>query len=195
MTDPASSTRNHSWKRFIPIVAPIVVIIAIAIGGLSFLKSQVGAPGADGDGHAEVRVGATLPDFTLSRFRGGKIEYSKLKHKIALINFWATWCEACVIEMPSIVKLREAFQKDGFEVITINVDENPEAVMGRALEQFKIDFAAYYDADQELSRFFDVHAIPFTVILDKDRKVLMAESGDRDWNSQQVHAQMKEWLK
>lgn len=96
--------------------------------------------------------------------------------------------------MPSIVNLRKAYQDRGFEVLGINVDENPEKVLPKVLSEFKIDFPVYGDPEGKLSSLFDVHAIPFTVILNHQRKILLVQDGGQDWNSKAIRNQLERWL-
>ena len=62
------------------------------------------------------------------------------------------------------------------------------------MKQTGIDFQVYTDPETRLSELFDVHAIPLTVILDKDRRILFMESGEMDWTSHQFKAQLERWL-
>lgn len=189
MTSGDATSRNPLWK----ILLPILVIVGVAIGGLYVLKSQLGDPNSAG--HDTLGVGDQLPDITFHKLGGGEVKFSELGKKVVLVNFWATWCEACVVEMPSIVALRKSYVDQGFEVAFVSVDENPEAVLPRFLSKLKIGFQTYVDKDQELAEMFDVHAIPLTVILNQNREILFIESGERDWNSEQVRKQVEEWLK
>lgn len=178
---------------------PVVIILALVVGGLYAVKSQVSRPAgsaADGvpGGRAEIQVGKRLPDFELQQFQGKALKASELGAKVTLINFWATWCEACMVEMPSIIKLRHAYSAKGFEVVAINVDQNPEAVIPRVTQKFGFGFPVYFDKDQKLSDLFDIEAIPLTVLIDKDRKILLIENGERDWNGSDIRARLERWL-
>jgi thiol-disulfide isomerase/thioredoxin len=189
MTTDGTSSRNGIWKALLP----IAVILVLVVGGLFAIKSTVGKRP---EGAVEVKVGATLPDFKLKRFGGdgGEVLLSSLPAKVLMVNFWATWCEACMVEMPSIVKLRSRYHAQGFEVLPVNVDENPEKVLPEILPELGLTFGVYHDGDGELSRIFDVHAIPLTVILDRNRKVLFIEGGERDWDDREIHAMLERWL-
>ena len=99
-----------------------------------------------------------------------------------------------MIEMPSIVKLRETYRAKGFEVVAINLDEKPTAALPQTMKKLGIDFTVYLDHDQKLADLFRVEAIPLTVILDKDRKVLMIENGEKDWDGAEFRAQLEKWL-
>ena len=188
MTTPPASTRNPFafWK----VILPVLVILAITVAALSYLKGQTSAnPDA-----ADLRVGGKIPEFTLTQFGGGKVPVSSLKGKVLMVNFWATWCEACMVEMPSIVKLRNQYKSKGFEVVAVDVDENPEAVLPKTLKNFGIDFPVYTDSDGHISGQFDVQAIPLTVIMNQNREILFIETGGHDWDGEDIHQQMDKWL-
>jgi thiol-disulfide isomerase/thioredoxin len=179
------------------VLIPVVGIIILAAIGLTLIKEQTASKKAASTSEqapAEVRVGSTLPDIALQRFQGKPTHLSELGAKVVLINFWATWCEACLVEMPSIIELRKAFKAKGFDVAAVNVDEKPEAVLPPALKKLGIDFPVYTDSEGKLGDFFDIHAIPLTVIVDKNRKILMIQSGDFQWNSSDMRAQVSQWL-
>ena len=112
-----------------------------------------------------------------------------------VVDFWATWCEACMEEMPSMVALREKYAAQGFEILAINVDENPSQSVPPIVNSLKIKFPIFTDKTNALSEMFDVHAIPLSVMINKDRKILMIESGGREWNDDEVHQMLEKWLK
>ena len=182
----------------IKIFVPIALILVLVVGGLYVVKSQFGKPTPGGtagpSGPAEIQPGKTLPDFEINQFQGKELKASELGSKVMLVNFWATWCEACMVEMPSIIKLRNAYAAKGFEVVAVNVDQNPNAVLPRTIQKFGFGFPVYFDKDQKLSDFFNIEAIPLTIILDKDRKILLIENGERDWNGADIRAQLERWL-
>ncbi len=187
---------TQSAPKFLKIMIPVVVIVALAAGTVAILKSRVTSEPAGNtqNGAVELAIGATLPDFELNTLDGKKLHASELKGKVLLVNFWATWCEACMVEMPSIVALHQRFKDKGLEVVAINVDENPESVVPKTAQELKLDFPVYRDPESSLADLFDVHAIPLTVIMDHNRKVLLIETGERDWNGSEVHKLVGDWL-
>jgi thiol-disulfide isomerase/thioredoxin len=143
-----------------------------------------------------ITEGSTLPDFSVLQFgsKHAPTPISKLAGKVTLVNFWATWCEACMVEMPSLVRLQQAYKDKGLEVVEIDLDEQPEAVLPKTLKRLGIGFPVYLDNGTELSDLFDIQAIPLTIVLDKNRKVLLIENGERDWNGQDFRAELDRWL-
>ncbi len=125
---------------------------------------------------------------------GKKMQFSSLAPKLVLINFWATWCEACMTEMPSLVKLRDRYADKGFEIYGVNVDQNPKRAAEELRSKFGAKFPLFTDPGNALSEFFSVQAIPFSVILTKDRTVQFTLAGDQDWDDPSIHVMIEDWL-
>jgi thiol-disulfide isomerase/thioredoxin len=197
--DSNSGNKKTFMSGLMKALVPLVVILAIIVVGLQLVKYKLNSetstaqPQGGGD-VATLSEGTVLPDFDLQTLEGKKLKFSDLKAKVVLINFWATWCEACVIEMPSIVKLYQSYKDKGLEIVGVNLDEKPDAVVPKAVKQLKIDFPIYVDSSGALANLFDVHAIPLTVILNHDRKILYVEGGERDWTDSEIKTKMDQWV-
>lgn len=174
---------------------PIVIILVLVVIALMTIKASV---------HKEVRLnsqvvemveGAEVPNFQLTYLNEKKIAIDDLPYKVMLINFWASWCDACMDEMPSLMVLRERYLAQGFEVLGVNVDDNPSSVVPPILKSRNIKFPIFTDLDGALSGLFDVHAIPLSVIVSKKRKILYIETGGREWNEPEFHQMLEKWLK
>lgn len=172
---------------------PVVVTAAALFIVLSIVKEMTGGPATSRSG-IDVKVGTQIPDYTLQVFPKGTSRLSEIKKKVILINFWASWCEACISEMPSINALRADYKDRGFEVLGINLDEKPEAVVPKSVAALKMLFPVFVDPEAKIADDFDVHAIPFTVVVDADRRILAFEAGERDWNSRSFRSRIEDWL-
>ncbi|MBI4924280.1 MAG: TlpA family protein disulfide reductase [Bdellovibrio sp.] len=161
---------------------PLVILLLVILGALLFIKHQIPNTTLN---NQHVHIGDQVTDFSLKQFNFEKKShfFSELKAKVALINFFASWCESCMLEIPALIKLRSLYQNKGFELILVNLDEKPEAVLPKFINNFEINFPIYIDTTGKLGVFFNVQAIPTTVILDKNRKILLLETGDRNWES------------
>jgi thiol-disulfide isomerase/thioredoxin len=195
-TPSASPYLNDAPPSKKRIYLPLIGILVLVVTTLLVIKASVNRQGPTAlSDRIDLAEGIQLPDMELNSLDGSKVMLSKLPHKIMMINFWATWCDSCIEEMPSLVKLRDKYASLGFEVLGINVDENPKKAAPPMIEKFKMKFPQYTDKGNVLAELFDVHAIPLSVILNQDRKVLMFETGGRDWDSEEVHQMMELWLK
>jgi thiol-disulfide isomerase/thioredoxin len=203
---PALETPAMRTKMFRALI-PVAAILAAVVTGLLLVKSKVPDPDAphaviEGDASpstGEITVGSVIPDFSLKRFSPQASEmkevgFKDIKGKVFLINFWATWCEACVVEMPSIVKLRKEYASKGLEVVAVSLDEDPGAALPQAMKELGMDFDVYTDQDSKFAEAFNVRAIPLTIIVDRKGKVLFIENGERDWAGDDIKAKIDGWL-
>ena len=173
------------------VLVPLGIILAVIWGALTVLKSQM-APRESG--RLELKVGATLPDLTFNQTDGKSFKLSDSKAKVILINFWATWCEACMEEMPSLVQLHNTYQSKGLEIYGVNLDEDPAKAIAATSKEFEIKFTSFFDRDGKLGEAFDVHAIPLTITVDQMRKILEIKAGDRDWMDKSYLQKLENWL-
>jgi Tfp pilus assembly protein PilF/peroxiredoxin len=110
------------------------------------------------------------PGFNVRSIAGEDLSLNRLKGKIVLLDFWATWCGPCLAEMPSVKELWKKYRGDQFVILGISLDRDRRA-LDRYLSQEGITWPQVYDrgSDQtSLSRVYGVHAIPHTVLLDQD---------------------------
>jgi thiol-disulfide isomerase/thioredoxin len=122
------------------------------------------------------------------------VTFAKFKGKAVLVNFWASWCEACMAEMPSIQRLYGELKDKGLEVVAINVDDAPEKVVPTITKRLNLTFPIFTDPSRKLSQIFEVVAIPFSVVADRNQNIVWAESGERDWSSDAVVSEIKKLL-
>ena len=193
--EDAETTLHEDPPNRKKIFIPIAVILVVIVGGLMAMKYSVHKEAHLASQPVELVEGAEVPDIELTKLEGGKVQISDLSNKVMMINFWATWCEACMEEMPSIVTLRDQYSSQGFEVLSINVDENPAQATPAVIKRLGIKFPIFTDAGNTLAELFDVHAIPLTVVINKSRKILLVEPGGRDWNTDEMHQLMDHWVK
>ena len=152
------------------------------------------------DNHAtfQAEAGEIVPDADFSSLHSGTLRLTDVMKregtKIALINFWATWCEGCVTEMPSLNLLYQDFQAKGFTVLAVSVDDNPAQVLPRFLDRIGVKFPIYVDRGQKLAELFHVNALPVSFIVDQNLRILQVEVGDRNWNTPEIRARMEAWL-
>jgi thiol-disulfide isomerase/thioredoxin len=107
--------------------------------------------------------------------------------KVVLLNFWATWCPPCRVEIPDLVRLHEDFDHSKVAVIGVSLDnrgsaEQVQAQLKRAIDQFRISYTIVLDDRFELNRKYGgFGGIPTTFLIDQDGKVLKTYSGPRPY--------------
>jgi peroxiredoxin len=110
-------------------------------------------------------VGAAAPDFDLNKLNGENIKLNDLRGKIVVINFWATWCEPCKIEMPFFESLYLA-QNPKLEILAVNFDEPPQQVQ-QFVDDFGISFPVLLDPGAEVQKLYRVRGYPTTFVVDE----------------------------
>jgi len=118
---------------------------------------------------AFIRVGADAPDFSLTDLNDQTIHLKSLFGKPIVLNFWATWCGPCRIEMPML----DAFYQDhieDIELLAINMQEKEQPVQAFAYE-YNLDFPILLDLDAEVSTMYRIQGLPTTIILTSEGKI------------------------
>jgi thiol-disulfide isomerase/thioredoxin len=114
---------------------------------------------------------------------GNTVSLSAFRGKIVFLNFWATWCPTCVVEMPSMQKLHRRFKDKNFVMVAINLHET-DAQVKSFFRKFKLSFTALLDSSGEVGSWFAVNALPTTFVLDKEGRIVGKALGPREWDSQ-----------
>lgn len=118
----------------------------------------------------------TFPQFALPLLGGGRMTRNDLKGRVALVNFWASWCHPCREEMPALDSLRTTLETDpGFVFLTMNEDINPDNAE-QFVREFGFGFPVLLGRGQ-LRREFHYIGLPMTVLLDREAKVVQRWSG------------------
>ena len=103
------------------------------------------------------------------------------------INFWTTWCLACVVEMPSMEKLHQKFKEKDFAMVGINLQESDATVL-KFLKEHQLTFTTLLDSNGKVGAAFRIRGIPTTFILDKSGIIIGRAMGPREWDSRDSFA-------
>jgi thiol-disulfide isomerase/thioredoxin len=116
--------------------------------------------------------------FTLKDAQGQDVKLETFKGQVVLLNFWATWCGPCRLEIPWFVELQEKYRGQGLRVVGVSVDDPPEALPPFA-KQFKVNYPLVVGLDREdvQNAFGPVFAVPITVIIGRDGRVCVKHIG------------------
>jgi peroxiredoxin len=109
-------------------------------------------------------------DFTLKDLKGKKVTLSELRGKVVIVNFWATWCPPCKMEMPDLDLIYTRFQPQGLVVLAITDEELFKA--GSFITYAGYHFPVLLDTDKKVHKQFHITGIPTTFIFDRDGKLL-----------------------
>ncbi|WP_019141940.1 TlpA disulfide reductase family protein [Noviherbaspirillum massiliense] len=151
-------------RKFVTLA--IVALVAGALGLAVGLKKHEASP-------AESTAVANLLNQSMTNLQGNPESLSKWKGKALVVNFWATWCEPCVEEMPELSALQAQLQPRNIHILGIGIDSLDN--VARFAEKYKIAYPLYIGgmSGSELSRQLGNKAggLPFTVLVGSDGKV------------------------
>lgn len=118
--------------------------------------------------------GTPVPDIALLDPNGKELRLSSYRGKVVLIDFWASWCKPCRAEMPKVVALYKKYKDKGFEIFGVSLDKDKESWV-QAIKQDGITWPQVSDLkfwNSEVVGIFNVEAIPYTILIDKDGKIV-----------------------
>lgn len=130
--------------------------------------------------NSNVKIGATVPEFSVISLEDSKKTYSPeaLKGKYYLIDFWATWCGPCVGEMGNLHKAYEKFKSKNFEILSLSFDNEPEDVAAFRQGKWKMPWLHTFVLEgfrSELAKRFEVVGIPKPILVDPNGKIIATE--------------------
>jgi len=118
----------------------------------------------------EPEVVRIAPDFTLSSTDGNRVRLSDYRGKVVLLDFWATWCPPCRAAIPHVVQLQNKYRADGFAVLGMNMDQNPEDLVA-FLSRVAVNYPTLKTDPETLQAYGGVSSIPLTLLIDRQGKI------------------------
>ncbi|MGH8223110.1 MAG: TlpA family protein disulfide reductase [Woeseiaceae bacterium] len=121
-------------------------------------------------------TGQPAPDFALKSATGQNLRLSEYRGDVVMINFWATWCGPCRQEMPLLDELYGRYQRVGFSLLGVNIDDDSRRAL-QMVEELGVTFPVLFDETKEVSKLYQVEAMPVTVLLDREGTVRHVHHG------------------
>ena len=144
---------------------------------------------------AAASVHATpAPDFTLKTLDGPALRLAEQRGQVVLVNFWASWCAPCKVEMPHLNRLADKYRDTGVVMLAVNVDDDPKKAAAEA-RKLGINFPVLLDTAKTASKAYQLQAMPTTVLVDRDGKVRHVHQGYRAGYEQTYDEQLRALVK
>jgi peroxiredoxin len=159
--------RTYHWQLWIAlglIAIGMASILLIAFPQFTPIANQ---DSTDSSNEPAPMVGAIAPDFNLPNLDQERIHLSDFKGRPIMLNFWATWCDPCLVEMPFIQERYEEFAEDGLVVLAINYAE-PEKVVEAFRDEFNLTFELVLDPVADVQRLYKIRGYPTSVFIDTE---------------------------
>ena len=154
-------------------VALVIAIMAMLASGKYLDRNRKhGAMKLVGNVH-----GVAAPDFTLISLDGGKVSLSDYRGKAVLLNFWATWCPPCKVEMPWFENLQTQYAKDGLVVLGVAMDDSEPATIAKFASTLGVNYPVLLGTDKVSDDYGDVQYLPTTFYIGRDGTIVDKMTG------------------
>jgi peroxiredoxin len=160
---------------------------------LCLMAAMVGVGGAAPSdifpvaGRHSVKLGEPAPNFQLRDMQGQLVALSDLRGKVVMVNFWATWCGPCRVEMPAMEKLYRTFSRKDFEILAVSTDAQGVAVTRPFQQENHLTFPILHDPDYLVGLTYGARSLPMTFMVDRQGVVRHQIFGARDWGAAEAH--------
>lgn len=132
---------------------------------------------------AEPQEAIPAPDFTLKSLNGEEVSLSQQRGKYVLVNFWATWCGPCKVEMPSLEILHQRFKSKNFSLLAISNDMFGAKIVEPFAKANNLSFPILLDQQLQASNKYGVVSLPTTFMIDPKGNIIGELRGAEDWAS------------
>jgi thiol-disulfide isomerase/thioredoxin len=148
-----------------------LVVVAVIIAGMlyfGFHAARRSGPGAA----TSTAKSSVAPDFTLESLDGKNVRLSDLRGKAVLLNFWATWCGPCKIEMPWFVELQNQYGPQGLQIIGVAMDESGKDDIAKFAKEMGVNYPVLLGKEAVGEAYGGVPALPETFFISRDGKIV-----------------------
>ena len=156
----------------------VLVVIAVIVGAMLYVGIHASRKNrAAGSVSGQLR-GQVAPGFELKSLDGRNVKLSDFRGKAVLLNFWATWCGPCKIEMPWFVQLQNEFGPQGFQVVGVAMDDpGSEKEIAKFTHDLGVNYPILVGTEPVGESYGGVNVLPTTFFVDRDGKLVAREFG------------------
>lgn len=155
-------------------------LVAFAAGAILLTSALSSCSGGGGNSAVNLKAEEDrnlAPDFTLEDANGQTVKLSDFKGKVVLLNFWATWCTPCRIEIPWFVDMEREFKDEGFAVIGISMDESGWDAVKPFMSDMKVNYRMVLGSEELAQLYSGVEALPTSFVIDRDGRIASVHPG------------------
>jgi len=148
-------------------------LLAAAVGILASCTS----PNSDDVRVKSEKERKATPDFALKDVTGATVKLSDYKGKVVLLNFWATWCGPCKIEIPWFMDFQKTYKDREFAVIGVSMDEDGWDAVKPYIEQHKLNYRVVVGNNEVSQLFGSIDSLPTTLVIDREGRIASMHLG------------------
>src|ERR1700744_368923 len=119
----------------------------------------------------EIGTSKTAPDFTLPDAKGERLRLADYKGKVVLLNFWATWCGPCKVEIPWFIDFEQTYKDRNFTVVGISMDDDGWTSVKPYVQKRKINYPVFIGSEEVSTKYGGVDSLPTTFVIDQAGRI------------------------
>jgi thiol-disulfide isomerase/thioredoxin len=120
------------------------------------------------------------PDWQLNDLNGKTVKFSDFRGKVVILDFWATWCVPCRVEIPNFIELQKQYGDRGLRVVGVSLDEQGPEVVKKFVKQFGVTYPIVIGNQKVADAYGGIDAIPTTFIIDRQGRIVSWHMGYND---------------
>lgn len=163
------------WKKILPIV---FLLALVAWGVYDYTQDHVNSESQSEEEQSSdsaekqgtgIEEGDTAPDFTLKNLQGEHLKLSDFRGKNVLLNFWASWCGPCEVEMPEMQRYYEDHKDEDFTILAVNVTESEASIsnVSSFVNDYGLTFPVVLDVESDAANTYEASRLPTSYFIDK----------------------------
>jgi thiol-disulfide isomerase/thioredoxin len=156
--------------------AALFFVAALVAAMLYVASHGIRQSGGANDNSLDV-AGKPAPDFTLESLEGKNIQLSGYKGQAVLLNFWATWCGPCKIEMPWFVELQKEYGPQGLQIVGVAMDDASKDDIAKFVKEMGVNYPILIGKEAVGNQYGGVNVLPTTFFINRDGKIVAREFG------------------
>jgi thiol-disulfide isomerase/thioredoxin len=120
------------------------------------------------------------PDWELSGLNGKTVKFSDFRGKVVILDFWATWCAPCRLEIPHFVELQKRYGDKGLAVIGVSLDEQGSETVKKFVKQYGVNYPIVIGNQKVVEAYGGIVAVPTTFVIDRQSRIVSRHVGYDD---------------
>ncbi len=166
-------------KRNVVTIVIVILFLAVMIFyGTRGARNAKEAGSVSGETlRADNIKGQLAPDFTLNSVEGKPIKLSDYRGKAVVLNFWATWCGPCKVEMPWLIDLQNKYRSEGVEIVGVSMDDGNKDAVAKFAKEMGVNYTVLLGKESVGDAYGGMVGLPTTFYIDRNGKITNSVAG------------------